>query len=514
MPASDTFRRPVGADMASEAGRGFVWITAAKFYFLATATLSALVFPRLFGDPVLFGRYRVVSGLLNVFTMVVITATVQGVSRLCSEEGAFVRGARVTATRVQTALFGPVFVVLLVASGLIARSAFGDDALADPIRAASFVVIAYAYYAVLVGILNGTRRFASQAGLDATFSTLKTGLMIGTVAVTGSVTAAFASFSTAAVLVLLAALVVARPVASPDETGVAPPPSRYLAYVLPLGAYALFLNLLLQADILGLKVALGRLGAADFASQVAGIYGAAKNVATIPYQAVISLTFVVFPFVSGATSRDDQEAALAVVRGAMRLCAVLSCAAVVILVPAGGDFLALLFGEPYRAGGPWLLPLLGGVTTLAFLVVANAILASAGRPIASLYSGAVAVVIQAALLGLLLGGEFEETRGGISDVAGWSAALATLAGCVFGAAVSLWLLCRKFPSARWEQTALMAVGGAVLALALDSVVLGSLPWPVRSTLSFAVFFAALIATRAVGLDDFRALRSVLGRRRR
>lgn len=504
-------------DTAREAGRGFLWITAAKVYFLATATLSSLAFPRLFGDPVLFGRFRVVTGLLNVITMVVITATVQGVSRLCSEEGAWVRGVRAAALRVQTALFVPVFVVLLAGAGVLAGRVFGDGALASPIRAASFVVIAYAFYAVLVGTLNGTRRFATQAGLDITFSTLKTGLMIGAVVVTGSVTAAFASFSTAAVAVLLAALVVARPVAGAPDTGVAPAPSRYLAYLLPLGGYALLLNLLLQADILGLKVALGHgaADAADRASAVAGIYGAAKNVAMIPYQAVISLTLVVFPFVSGATSRDDREAADAMVRGAMRWCAVLSCAAVVLLVPAGGDFLAWMFGEPYRTGGPWLLPLLAAVTGLAFLFVANAILASAGRPGASLWSGGVAVAVQVGLLGVLLGGPSGEGAGGWdgSIRAGGSAALATLAGCACGAGASLWGLHRRFPAARWTWTAVMAVGASVVALALDHAVEARLPWPGRSTLALAVFAASLVATRAVDRDDLVAVRSVFQRRR-
>ncbi|HNU69179.1 MAG TPA: hypothetical protein PKG82_08515, partial [Myxococcota bacterium] len=62
-----------------QAGRGFFLITGAKLWFLLTATFTSLAFPRLFGDQVLFGQYRVVSGLLNVVTMVVITASVQAV---------------------------------------------------------------------------------------------------------------------------------------------------------------------------------------------------------------------------------------------------------------------------------------------------------------------------------------------------------------------------------------------------------------------------------------------------
>ena len=43
-----------------DAGRGFLFITAAKLYFLLTATFTTLAFPRLFGDPASYGRFRVV----------------------------------------------------------------------------------------------------------------------------------------------------------------------------------------------------------------------------------------------------------------------------------------------------------------------------------------------------------------------------------------------------------------------------------------------------------------------
>ena len=502
MPSPDHPIQP--SDAAREAGRGFAWITLAKGYFLFTATLSSLAFPRLFADPVLFGRYRVVSGLLNVVTMVVITATVQAVSKLASEAGANLHGVRATAIRVQTALFGPIFLMLLAGAGAIG---FEDPELTRPIQAASFVILAYAYYAVLVGILNGTRRFARQAGLDMTFSTLKTGLMIGVVAATRSVSAAFGAFSIAAVAVLLLAVFVARPrEREPDaET---PGIRRYLGYLLPLGGYALVLNLLLQADILALKAALGAAtGDADAASRAAGIYGAVKNVAMIPYQAVISLTLVVFPFVSGAVSRNDAGTATATVRGAMRVCAVLSCAAVVLLVPAGQRVLSLLFGAPYAEGAAVMLPLLAAVTALAFLFVANAILASAGRPFLSLVSGGIAAAVQVGTLAGML------PRSLVAE-APQVAAFSTLAGCACGAAFSLWFLARHFRDARWGSGAFFSVAAAAAGLAMDALWGSFLPDPARVGLALLIYLATLWVTRTVGPDDWRLIRDLVARRTR
>lgn len=500
-------------DITRQAGRGFLFITGAKLYFLLTATFASLAFPRLFGDPVLFGRYRVVSGLLNVVTMVVITATVQAVSKLSSESGASLRSVRRSAVLVQTFLFGPIFGAMFLFAEDISGFLLRDPGLGTPLRVASLVVLAYAYYAVLVGTLNGTRRFGRQAALDVTYSTMKTAFMVALVVATSSVTWAFGGFAAAAFLVLGVALFVAS--LDPEATAGEPVKKRYLSFLLPLGGYALVLNLLLQADIIGIKASLGggldawwsNPALADEASLAAGIYGAAKNVATIPYQAVISLTFVVFPFVSRATSVQDKGSADATVAGAMRLASVLSGLSVAVLGTAGGGLLTLLFGEAYTGGGAVLVPLLTGVSLMALMFVGNAILASAGRPLVSLLCGGVAVAVQAGLLFLLLSDAGDSARA-------WNAAaLSTVAGCGCGALTSLVFLRRVFPGAVWVRTAVTAALALGVVIGLDHVAGDAISWPLRSLAAAVVFTAVLVAGRAVGKEDIRSVLSILHRSR-
>jgi stage V sporulation protein B len=483
-----------------EAGRGFLFITGAKLYFLVTATFTSLAFPRLFGDPVLFGRFRVVSALLNVVTMVVITATVQGVSRLASEHGADLGRVRRTSLALQAMLFGPVFLAMFAGAGLIASGLLGDALLGTPIRVASIVVLAYAFYAALVGLFNGTRRFGRQAGLDVTFSTLKTGLMIAAVVATGSVAWAFGAFAAAAVAVLAVAAVLARTTLwdAPRDPSLALAP--LLRFVLPLSGYALVLNLLLQADVIGLKAVLGQGAAdADVASATAGIYGAAKNVALLPYQAVISLTFVVFPLVSAAASAGDRAGAGGAASGAMRLAALLACGSVALLGAA------LLFGAAYVQGAPVLLMLLAAGALMALMHVGNAIVASAGRPWVSVLGGVWAVVVQLGLMAALLPG-----RDG--PAASSAAALATLVGAAAGAAVAGTLVVRVFGRAPWLWTLLGASAAAAAGLGLALAPGPWLPWPVRPVVAGLGYVAVLFATRAVRLDDLAMLRRAFGRR--
>lgn len=490
-----------------EAGRGFLLITGAKLYFLVTATFTSLAFPRLFGDPILFGRFRVVSALLNVVTMVVITATVQSVSRLASEHAADLGRVRRSAFALQAMLFGPVFLALFAGAGLLATGLLGDERLAQPIRIASVVVLAYTFYAALVGLFNGTRRFGYQAGLDITFSTLKTALMIVAVVVTGSVAWSFGAFALAAVAILMIALVLARRMlwVAPRDTSLALVP--LLRYLLPLSGYALVLNLLLQADVIGLKAVLGQAAgvAADSASATAGIYGAAKNVALLPYQAVISLTFVVFPMVSAAASAGDTVGAGGTATGAMRLAAVLSWGAVALLGAAPSRILGLLFGPAYVEGAPVLVMLLVAGALMALMFVGNAIVASSGRPVISVLGGVGAVLVQVGLLLLLLPG-----RSGAE--ASVQAALATLLAAVAGAGVSGVLVWHVFRGAPWLWTALWAAVAAASGLGAAELLAGHVSWPVRPAVAGLVFLLVLFTTRGVGRSDWVLLRRAFGRR--
>ena len=493
-----------------EAGRGFLLISGAKIWFLLTATFASLAFPRLFGDAAAFGRYRVVSGVLNVLTMVVVTASVQAVARLSSEAGADVRGVRRLALGVQAAVFGPVFLALLLGADLLASGVLNDEALAAPLRAASLVVLAYTFYTVLIGLLNGTRHFGRQAGLDITFSTLKTGLMVAAVVATGSVTWAFLGFAATSLVVLALAVPVAAVALKEVPAGGRTPSAReFLRYLLPLAAYALVLNLLLQADVVSLKAMLGRAGgegAANAASVAAGVYGAARNVSLLPYQAVISLTFIVFPLVSRATSRGDGVAAGAAATGALRLAAVLSFAAIAAFGAAPEGLLGLLFGPAYQAGGPVLVPLLASGALMAVTFVGNAILASAGRPAAPLWGGLGSVWMLAACLGVGL----ESVAG--SEAAMTVAAWSTLAAAATGAGITGVLVRGAFKGAPWMRTTACSVVAAAAGLGGAALLPGEVPGVLRMVLSFAAFVGVLPAIGGVGAEDVRRIRIAFKRR--
>jgi len=339
-----------------------------------------------------------------------------------------------------------------------------------------------------------------------TFATLKTILMLAAVVATGSVAWTFGGFSAAALLILIVAFWVARLRPEDRQGSGAATTGRYLAFLAPLALYALVLNLLLQADVILLKALLGRGLSAEGASRAAGLFGAAKNLALLPYQAVIALSFVVFPLVSLATSRADDEGARRTVGGAMRLAAMLSGAAVVVLASAPEGWLRTLYGDPYADVAPSLLPLMAGVCMLSLMHVGSAILASAGRPSWSLLGSVAGLLVQACLL------VWRIPMAQDVATATMDASLATLAGCAVGAMITLWMLGRVFDHAAWVRPVMAALFSVTVALALTWLPRNHLGWGWLPALALLQYGALLVVTRVVDRKDLSMIRRVLTRR--
>ncbi len=517
------------------AGKGFLFITGAKVYFLFTSTLVLLTLPRLFGSPALFGLYRVVNGILNVLTMVFVTATIQVASRFTSSTDSPYGVLRV-GFKAAALIAIPVVILLIGLSGSLSTGLLHDSQAQLPLIVASGVVLCYAFYAVVIGVINGMKRFGVQASFDISFATIKTGLILGLVAAGTGVVGAFAGFSTAAFLILIAAIFVAgrlpRTKTMPDSLSL----GKYLLFAAPLIAYFFVLNLFLQGDVIALKsigflpiqaafshasramglffahfgLAPGRdllagLSAAR-ASAIAGIFGAAKNVAMIPYQAVISITFVAFPFVSKASSMGDAHIAGKQASAALRAALLLSGLSVAVLGASPDYLLGLLFGHAYAAAGPFLTPTLMSVLLFAFMFVTNSLLVGIGRPGLALWAGIAALVVQMALLQSM-----RYFFAGSMLMA--CAVTADIAGSATGGLLAWFFLKKELGGVRVIKTLLVTmVAGFLIAEAVAWLGLQGLPGLVLAWLiGLVAYLLVVVVLGVVGREDIDRIRAMMKR---
>lgn len=373
----------MGDASAVSAGRGVVYIGLAKIYFIVAGYAIYFALPRLLGSPEAWGEYLLVIGLVSVVNNVLVTGTIQGVSRFTAQGEAAADAVKRTALRVQLFLGGGAALLVALAAPWIAAWE-RDPRLARWYQLAAGIIVCYAFYAVFVGTLNGLRRFGEQAAFDAAFATLRALLILLGAGLGLGVSGAVGGFVGAAFLILLAALWrVGWPVAGAGKLPLWPM-GRLL---LELFASTLASNLIMRADLLLLKRSatalvartVGAAAASAAASAAAGYYGTAQSLAFIPYQLILSVTFVVFPLVSRSTFAADHAATRGYIERTLRLSLIFVAGLAAVLMGNPAAVINVPYPAIYRIGGPALRWLAGGMVCFSLLTISNTILNGAGH---------------------------------------------------------------------------------------------------------------------------------------
>jgi stage V sporulation protein B len=444
------------------AGRGLLYITAAKVWFMVGAGIVSFALPFILGSRERYGEWSNILSWVSVLNNLLITATVQTVSRFASRGAQYVEGAKRAALRLQLLVGGLLALGFFAASPLIAR-AEADPGMTRGLQLTSGVVLAYAFYAVFVGAANGARQFHKQAGLDMSFTTLRTILVCGEALVFHSVLASVGGFVAAAVTVLLLSIVVVglKPAEEPAS------PSELFRFMLPVGLYLLVLNCLMFVDGWLLKPLAAQYAVlanipnpAAYANAQLGIYGVVQNVARLPYQAILSVTFVIFPLVSRATFDQDHERTRGYIDKSIRLPLLVVTAMAVAVAARPSGVLGLFPKGEYLAGGTALAVLGFGYVAFSLMSIAGTIINGAGRTRPTTVIGAVTV----ALDGALTFGALKWALATGRDPLAWAAIGTTVAMCI-GLAMSLGYLQRRFGASMRMSTFLRTAVAAAVGIA-------------------------------------------------
>ncbi len=495
------------------AGRGILSISGSKLYFIAAGYAVQLLLPRLLGSPEAFGLFSAAMSFVSILNNVLVTATIQVVSKRVSED---VRSGAQTlrqALKLQFLVGALLGSMLLVGAGPLASRVMLDPQLAPLFRFSSLVVISYALYAALIGALNGRQDFLRQAGFDASYTTLRSLGMLGAAALGLGAVGAFAGFSFAALTVLLAALWVV----GVGQPGARLPLRSWLSFMAPLWLYQLCVNLVLQVDVallkrtvaeLAISAGSGASAAAELASRYVGFYRAAQTFAFVPYQLILSVAFVIFPMVSQAVSLGDEEATRRYIRGALRFSLLVLMAIAAPIAGASACVMRIVYPSDYLAGSDALAVLSLGMVCFALFYIAATIISSAGRP------GLAAAVAMVAVA-LVVGCNLAFVRHvGIGPNTLLAAASGTSVGAAFALLAMGTAVYMRFGAFIAKETCLRVLVAAALAFAVASRV------PATSkalavlalALGGVTYVVALFLVREVGKADLVAVLRVVRRK--
>lgn len=522
------------AKQATGAGRGVLYIAFAKFYFMFAGLVIQFRLPNILSRAA-FGSFSLVSNIASLVNNVLVTGTIQAVSKFSAQEPGKARLVQDAGLRMHVRL-GLVIAIGFIAAAPVIAWLLHDMSKTAPLMLAGLIVGGYSFYAVFVGTANGLHQFHKQAGLDVTFATLRVAGLLGMAMAGFGVIGVIGGWVAAVGIILCAAIVwVGLPgkVAAADRLSVRP----LISFFAGVAVYLLLFNGLMFVDSLLIKRLTteyytehaGALAAAidhvvPWGARLAGYhpdpsmladvqngyYAAAQNLGRLAYQAIIAATFVVFPLVSRSTFTEDKETTRRYVEVTSRYALMFAMAIGVVIAANPVDMLGLMYAEDYaHQGGPALALLALGNVAFSVFAINGTILNGAGQTRDAIVTAAITLVLAA--IGNYIAIPLAAESGNVLVVA----AAVTGAAMVIGALISGIALTRRL-GAFLPLLSLVRIGGATgCALVAGKLLVlphGKLMTLVEAALVGVVFLVVLVATGELGKRDLEAIKAVRRKR--
>jgi stage V sporulation protein B len=517
-PATPAKPEPGGADATVEStavGRGGLAITFAKAYFILQGLVQQVLLPRVLG----LDGYGALSSVLSAASITynpIVTTSIQGVSRAVAQTS----GDEQRATIRRTFVVHAVLAVSASAAFFLAAPHIAGFMRAPHILTAlqlvSLVLLLYGLYSPLIGVLNGRRRFVAQASFDVVFGTLRTAALVigGYLAPAGEgVVGAVGGFVSVALVIAVAAAVIVG-IGKRGKGG--PTVKAHVVFLLPLLAGQILLNLLLQADLTLLRRFAGDAAHAAglppaAADPLVGAYRATQLYSFLPYQLLISVTFVLFPLLASAHIAGDREAVARYVRAGVRIAMIVAGVLVSVTSGLSAQLLRLVYTpEVAELGARAMQTLTLGFGVFAILGVLTAVLSSIGKE----REGATVTAVAFALVVVLCFLFVRDAHFGEQLLR--KTALSTSAGLVLAAMWAALLVARATGSVVGKLTAVRVVASLSVAIfvARQLPVAGKIVTLAECAAVALIYVGCLAVSRELGPADVAVVSGIIRRRRR
>jgi stage V sporulation protein B len=276
----------------------------------------------------------------------------------------------------------------------------------------------------------------------------------------------------------------------------------------------LFLNLLLQTDMFLLSRFVGEAGGVlglpvKESDVLVGAYGMAQLFAFLPYQMLISISFVLFPMLARAHSEEDSAAIARYTATGVRIALVIAGLMCGTVAALGPHVIRFAFSEAAAMrGGEALRVLALGMGAFAVLGIVSAALTSLKREgLAALLTAATVIAVAVGSVLLVPNAPF-----GPAMLMRSATAVALAMGL---AAVVGGLVLRKISGAFTSPLTIVRV---LAATAITLAVGSRLPWlgklmVIPEAIGLGLLYLAILALlREIGGADLATLRQAFGRR--
>lgn len=518
---------------ATGAGRGVLYIAFAKFYFMFAGLVVQFRLPAILSHTA-WGSYSFINSLVSPVNNVLVTGTIQAVSKFAAAEPEKARRVQHAGLRMHVRV-GLVVALAFVVAAPAVSWAFSDMSKMAPLMLAGVIVGGNAFYAVFVGAANGLRQFHKQAGLDITFATLRTAGLIG-MAMAGLGVIGVVGGWVAAVGAIL--MIATAWVGMPGKEAVGEPlPVRpMIQFFIGVAIYLALFNALMFVDTWLIKWQTTDYFAAHAADLEAaveqvvpwapaasgyhpspsvladvqvGYYAVVQNLARLSYQAIIAATFVVFPLVSRSTFTDDRETTKRYIAVTMRYSLMFAMAIAVVMAANPYDMLRVVYAPDFAQRGAPALPMLAlGNVAFSVFAIAGTILNGAGMSRVAIQIAALTLVLAAVANFIAI--PMAVDSGHVLEVAASVTGGAMLIGAVAGGLALHKRLGAFVPVLSVVRIAIAT--GVAIVVGRFLPLHGRLMSLVEAVVVGTTFLVVLVVTRELGKRDLDAIKAVRKKR--
>lgn len=285
----------------------------------------------------------------------------------------------------------------------IIAGALGDVGLTPHIRNLAFLLPFTGFYSLMLGILNGRKAFAQEAGVSSIYPFLKLSVIPAVLFFfdDSPVTGVLAGFLFAAVCVTFISLVLVRKVLRKGtETGAGDEKIRLSYYAkIAVGYLILFSSstFMMNLDTLILK----RVSGDD---ALVGYYTGVVNFAKIPYYLLTACYTVALPIISSCYEKGELKEAADKIGDILTLILSYILPVIVVVAAASGHILSVFYKPAYgRAGGDALSFLIFGVAFIGMLLFFSTVLSGADKRKEFLFASVFSLIFQGVLCYILTG---------------------------------------------------------------------------------------------------------------
>ncbi|MBN2695643.1 polysaccharide biosynthesis C-terminal domain-containing protein [bacterium] len=378
-----------------------ILIPIAKIYFMVIGYAIMMIMGHFLPKNML-GVYHYLNSVISPINMILIQGGVQSTSHFVSKDFENRKKYLKFGLKVFSLISIVLFTIFQIFATSISKLFTKNSDYSIYFRVGSLIFLFYALYSVSIGYINGKKEFKKQALFDISYSSIKFFLILIPFILGGGLLSAISGWAAATFVITSVALfIVLKDKISDNFLSESDKLSskitlqkKFMKYMLPIILYQGAFYILLNLD----TWILGALSSTESALSNGGDYLTINTISRIPFQATLSLTFILFPHFSSEKNSEITKS----IEKSLKFAILFVGFFVFPILWSPRFFLILMYGKKYIDNDRMLMILSFGTLFLSLFVVANTIIAAIGRAKTALIFTLFSVFISLTLNSILI----------------------------------------------------------------------------------------------------------------